>query len=557
MRIKDVMQFMLLAVIIIASNGCGDDPAVDVQAGTEVSKLVHENGGFGLGPESSDGLNSNPSITNDDIMNIIDEHDYFPQTSFEDYNIYVDMSAGLAPQILAAEDELRAVVQSFSKATFFGVGGRTGKFGNDNPNTYEPEELTQKITDSDKTPISYLCVGGNQAGETYSHNNSFLKSAMNACVYSDKENKVVNHNATLFITDFLLDEGGSYQSWGERYGSSTKANPTGWATQQFTDWFKAGNRLDVIAKKTTIVNGDYGSNGHKKNDKYLYFLFFTPKKDFKNETITRLLEELKEMEDVNILTIDPFSYSINLTDNNGPGTNLSFNYPDVKKRNLDVYNVMINKQQLSDQYQVQFLPFSISMLKKVKEQEDGTPPFRNFNLINNFDLQDRRDSESCPYRIKMGAEFYQATDFVYQLSGVNLPRLAEVAHMEFSGDNYPGNLIDENGRALQHPRSMTKETSIFNFTDSTIQITGYALNTSTAMHAVDPAKIYLCDIVADRVIFDNEDYYDSDFLEWKHLSYEKQVNVKCLKESINHSLRDLKSSQEGKVIYSYLIAINK
>ena len=78
------------------------------------------------------------------------------------------------------------------------------------------------------------------------------------------------------------------------------------------------------------------------------------------------------------------------------------------------------------------------------------------------------------------------------------------------------------------------------------------------MHAVDPAKIFLCDIVADRVSFDKEDYYDYDFLEWKHLSYNNyQLNVKCLKESINHALRDLKQSHEGTVIYSYLIAINK
>ena len=557
MRVKNIISIILVGVMIFWS-GCGGDDPVNVQKGTQLAKTIHQTGGFGMGPESNSGINSNPAILNNDIMNIIDEHDYFNQTSIDNFNIYVDMSAGLSPQILAAEDELRAVVQSFSNATFFGIGGRTGNLGNDDPKTYQPEDLTQKIKDAEKTPISYLCVGGKAAAETYNHNNSFLKSAVNSCVYTDKESKSINPNATLFISDFLLDEGGKSQSWGTKYGSATAANPTGWATEQFKDWFAAGNRLDIIAKKTTLVNGQYGSNGHVSNDKYLYFIFFTPKKDFKNEKISRLLEELGQMNDVNHLRIDPSSYSIELTNNNGPGNNLTYNYPDVKKRNQDIYNVVIDGQQLNDKYQVQFLPFSISMLKKVKEQDNGTPPFKNFDLINNFNLQDRNDSESCPYKIKIGANFYQATDFIYQLSGIDMARLDQVPHMSFDPNTYPGNLVDENGMPLKHPRLMTKETNIFNFTDSTIQLTAQALNASEAMHAVDPAKIYLCDIVADRVSFNKEDYYNYEFLEWKHLSFNNhQVNVKCLKESINHALRDLKGTHEGTVIYSYLIGINK
>jgi hypothetical protein len=133
--------------------------------------------------------------------------------------------------------------------------------------------------------------------------------------------------------------------------------------------------------------------------------------------------------------------------------------------------------------------------------------------------------------------------------------------MNFDPNTYPGNLVDENRKALKHPRLMTKETNIFNFTDSAIQLTAQALNASQSMHAIDPAKIYLCDIIADRVSFEKEDYYNDDFLEWRHLHKTEEknikINVKCLKESINHALRDLRPSHEGTVIYSYLIAINK
>ena len=114
MRVRNIISIILVGVMIFWS-GCGGDDPVNVQKGTQLAKTIHQTGGFGMGPESNSGINSNPAILNNDIMNIIDEHDYFNQTSIDNFNIYVDMSAGLSPQILAAEDELRAVVQSFSE----------------------------------------------------------------------------------------------------------------------------------------------------------------------------------------------------------------------------------------------------------------------------------------------------------------------------------------------------------------------------------------------------------------------------------------------------------
>ena len=65
-----------------------------------------------------------------------------------------------------------------------------------------------------------------------------------------------------------------------------------------------------------------------------------------------------------------------------------------------------------------------------------------------------------------------------------------------------------------NPREMLTEENMFVFTDSTIQISGNTLNTSEALHAVDPAKIYLCDIVTDRVYFEKTDYYNHDFFDF-------------------------------------------
>jgi len=547
MKTKNLTQIICLCVLIsFLSIGCTTEP-IDIVKGTKKAKQVYESA-FSLTTESDMSLNSNNAIKNSDIMNIIDEHNYFAPAEFDSYNIYVDMSAGLAPQIFAAQAELEEIVTAFPTATFFGVGG----FKNDDPGTYQPENLTEKIKETEKNNISYFCVGGQAAKKIYDHSWSFLKSAVNACVYSDIENKTINTNANLFITDFLLDEGGKAKPYPDRFGNTTTtADPTGWAVEQFKDWFSTGNRLDIVAKKTTIKDGQYGSNGHPKNDKYLYFLFFTPKEYSKSEKLERLLSDLENMPDVDVLRIDPFSYAIELTDELGPGTDLSYTYTNAKKRNPDIYNVVLDGQQLMDKYQVQFLPFSISMLKDIKEREEGTPPFKNFALINNFNLQDRNDKESCPYRIKMKADFYQINDFIYQLSGIDMPRLDQVPSMTFDSDNYPGNL------PLNNPREMLTEENMFVFTDSTIQISGNTLNTSEALHAVDPAKIYLCDIVTDRVYFEKTDYYNHDFLAWRHLSYDKQVNVLCLKESVNNALKQLRKEHEGKVIYSYLIGINK
>ena len=97
MRIKDVIPFSYLAIVLLFTSGCPcstSDP-VCRKGGTETCKAVHATGGFGLGPESKSTLNSNPSITNSDIMSIIDEHDYFTQTTINNFNVYVDMSAGL------------------------------------------------------------------------------------------------------------------------------------------------------------------------------------------------------------------------------------------------------------------------------------------------------------------------------------------------------------------------------------------------------------------------------------------------------------------------------
>jgi hypothetical protein len=559
MKTRNFTQIISLFVLIgLLFSGCDEDP-IDVAKGTDNAKQVYTSG-FSLTTESNMMLNSNIAIKNSDIMNIIDEHDYFAPGEFDSLNIYVDMSAGLAPQIQKSEDELRLVVQRFSEATFYGVGGKTGKKAKDAgipdqlPEAYQPEDLTQKIKESEKNPTSYFCSKGS-AAQTYNHNNSFLRSAVNACIYSDIENKTINSNANLFITDFYLDEGGSHQDYGSHYGSATNANPTGWASEQFEDWFRAGNRLDIIAKKTTIHDGQYGSQGYPSNDKYLYFLFFTPREYFKSAQLSRLLKDLKNMPDVDYLSIDPFSYAIELTDESGPGTDLSYTYINAKKRNPDIYNVVLEDgQEIEDKYQVQFLPFSISMLKDIKEREEGfTLPFKNFDLINNFDLQDRNDKESCPYRIKMKANFYQINSFIYELSGINMKRVSEVPYLTFDPDNYPGNL-----KNLTSLRKMPVEPNAFVFTDSTIQISGNVLNTSDALHAIDPSKIYLCDIVADEVYFDmGVDEYDYDFLEWKHKNHETQVNVKCLKESINEALGAVRKQQEGNVIYSYLIGINK
>jgi len=548
MKTRNFTQIIYLCVLIsFLSSGCTKD-AIDIVKGTKLAKERYALG-FSLTTESHLTLNSNTAIKNSDIMNIIDEHNYFKPAEFDSYNIYVDMSAGLAPQIFAAQEELGEIVTAFPTATFFGVGG----FADDDPDTYQPEDLTEKIKETEKNNTSYFCVGGQAAKKIYDHSWSFLKSAVNACVYSDVENKTINANANLFITDFLLDEGGRLKPYPDKFGNTTTtADPTGWAVDQFKDWFSAGNRLDIVAKKTTIKDGQYGSNGHPKNDKYLYFLFFTPKEYSKSEKLERLLSDLEGMPDVDVLRIDPFSYAIELTDELGPGTDLSYTYTNAKKRNPDIYNVVLDGQQLMDKYQVQFLPFSISMLKDIKEREEGTPPFKNFTLINNFNLQDRNDKESCPYRIKMKADFYQINDFIYELSAIDIIRLEQVPSMTFDSDDYPGNLLP-----LQNPRDMSRETNAFVFTDSTIQISANMLNQSGSLHVGGKLAIYLCDIVTDRVYFEKTDFYNHDFLDWKHLSYDKQVNVLCLKESVNNALKQLRKEHEGKVIYSYLIGINK
>ena len=506
-----------IVIVLLLPGCCNDNVALQVtERKAEHIEMMTQYGGINLKGSSDEALflRSSYSTTIGELFDVIDQwEDFSLEKDTKKTQVYIDVSAGLLFGIKASKKHMKKLTLTLeNNVEYFKV----------NDNGVEAFEIEDYL----KAYDTFLLP------EIYDNNTSPINLGLDKCV----EN---HENVSVFVTDFLLDDGTKARRPDAQFPQKITENPTPWAISEFKSWFEKGNILEIVAVEHTIQAGTYGcSNSARDCKKYIYYMFFTPKELVgKNEAINTIIDEIKDFENTLYFKIDPLAFKFDNSDISSVGS-VDFSYNSSKQF----------KPNTIKPYNVQFIPYNMKLLKETLDTEQYT----DLMIINNLNKNDRNTNEEFPYNIEVNAKFYDITDFYYQFSSIDKMYLEN----ELPINNYPGNIIDESCEGavkVVGPRDKESEKIFtFNSKDNSISITSTALMNNSYMKG-EPGKLFLCDIYVERSDFKT---YDNEILSWTFYSQYGELPNNSLKESINSALEANRSKIKNHIIYSYLIAIN-
>lgn len=531
LKLMSTVFFILPISLLLTS--CLEEHAIDVQSSKALIKddLVMSSGiYFKPGENVPIGMGLfGESVTNGDLFNVIDTWEYYKNTDASKVDVYIDMSQGVDMGIKQSQEHMQSLTLALeNNATYYKVGGSDSDKGE-----YKPEPLN--VTD-------YM-----QAYTTFTDSRKFkdgrskLKAGLQACV-NNKD------NITVFITDFLLDEGKVRKKPQDAYSNITSrlfedGNP--WAISEFSGWFKENNILEIISVEHTLPV-TYGCVNPRGCSKQIYYMIFTPAKLVgMNSAINDVVEEIKSFEKTNYLKIDPLAFGVRNEDPSGVG-DVSYDY------------LKTQKPMIISNYKVQFTPFNIPLMTENISDKEGFTVYQDITLINNLIKIDRDNDNSSPYRVELNANFYDVTELFYQLGAINKGELT-TAGMKFDPNDYPGNLVDQGDGHVKMigARDLKDKNNLFSYNEEENSITMNANTLQTQSYwggDKKHGKLYMCDIIINDISFDKYDQENLSWIFW-HKSGGYLENI-SLTQSISKALYANKNNYKGKTIYSYLIALN-
>ena len=523
---KQIKLFKIFALFTLLITACSDSQlAVNVEESKFITKgqMILEQG-FNFKDKSSEpiamGIHGDGNITTGEFFDVIDTWDRFENDLSTNTDVYIDVSGGVNYGIESTQEYLEEITLTLKNdGNYFKIHDKL-----------EPFPITNY-----KTAYSEFLNKDNFNGKF-----SKLRLALNECINQ-------NDKVSIFITDFLLDEGNRIKpsSLNSNITYPIAEDGTAWAIEEFSNWFNNNNILEIIAVKYDHPKETYGCRGQSKNcSKYLYYMFFTPAKLVgTNSAVEDIISTMKSFERTEYLKIDPLSFGFENNDIEGTGS-VEYNYSAVKR----LAPITI------DDYHVQFIPFNINMFRE-HLNTSGIEIFQDVTIINNLNLYDRSNKDSSPYNIQVGANFYDITDFFYEMSSINKNLLSNF-NMSFDANNYPGNLIDQITQAkLSNPRKkLEKDLFSYNDLNHSIILNKIAFNNSAYFGSdKDHGKLYLCDI---EIVSPQFNTYKNEFLKWRFYNQSGYLENNGLIGSLNKAIQANKVSYKNKILYSYIIAIN-
>ena len=305
-----ILSFLIISLVIFFLSTCsscgGGGKAIEVNIS---KKTVKEDQVASTGIRFKDDLKGvvgmglfgkSGSINNTDMFDIIDAWTHYETTSSSRVDVYIDMSGGLNHGIEQSQSHMETLTLTLkNNATYYKIGGSDSDLG-----VYEPEALD--ITDY-TTAYSDFSKSSN-----FTDGRSKLKAGLSACVNN-------NDNITVFVTDFLLDEGipKAPQSLHSSIRTNICEDGNPWAINDFASWFDGNNILEIIAVEHTLSKG-YGCRGNHPDGckKQIYYMIFTPAHLVgMNKEVQDMVTDMIGMDNTKYLKIDPLAIALNNNEN--------------------------------------------------------------------------------------------------------------------------------------------------------------------------------------------------------------------------------------------------
>jgi hypothetical protein len=499
----------------------------------------------GIGIQKSENVNQSVleiqgPVSGEEFLDVFDQREYFHVNDNDNtVNVYVDMSAGLRENITGSKHMEGLVSELPSDVNYYKVAGKI-----DDAPGYTPEDIPSfagKVEDA----MEYFGDPDNYVASC-----SKLKVALDSCVSNTE-------GISILITDFLNDDGVKRKLTDE-YSSPANLfwteNSRPWAVDIFDKWFAGEHNLEIIAVKTSTKKDLYGCKGTDKSecDKWLYYMFFTPKHLVgKNADVLNAISALKDEGGCMYKEINPLAfYNQAVISKN----ELEFDYPFVSGY-LDPYK--------SKNYnQIEFLPLHLPSLFKLYNEDDSLDILKDPIITNNFTF--KRDT-TFPFNTELGAKFYEITDVFYDLGSIN----KDYMKGEFNPNNYQS-LIDSITFDTRGPRDKEESEGLFSFNTENYTVSADAEKVLQMQAGVGPGegvvngRLFLCDVILIDVEYKK---MEDEMLQWIFYgkgTYKKNgkkgpygsVNNTSLLESLNKSLNNQKRKYKNRVLYSYIIALN-
>ena len=582
MRINQLFLILCISLIWAGCKKKGLETGIDfaVKDGMQINQIQYD--GIMLDDEKAvlDGMKAGTpdGALVSDLFNVVcdDERDAFDTLSSNNkINVYVDMSAGLVQNIADSREHMSDVVQSYgTNATFYKVAGINGE------DPYQAEACPDFGGKSSRALVYFT----NE--DNYDGNCSKLKAGLEPCVNNDS-------NISVFITDFLLDEGTGenlVQIPDPKYASPTGAfwteNPMPWATEMFSQWFEGDHVLEILSVTVSTVNGKYGCTGdlahNKACEKEIYYMFFTPKQLFgKSDETTELIERLRNLPNTHYMQINPLAYYNQAVVAEGVG-DVEFEYESIKGN---------PKSLISENYQLQYIPFDLPTMYKMYDEksDDDLDVNSNPTIVNNFTYN--RDI-NFPYETTLDAKFYEVTDIYFDLAALDFSKCNDTSNPvgPYNSHTYP-HCFDSHSLDLcqlyyKHEKAYptpyrkrwngadfedAKEKDLFTFNKEDLSISLDSKKGLLQLATLDLengpyARLFTCEVLLEDPKFSGLTEDQKNALSWKFYGNYRNSKGKvkgsglvinnALKVSIERALDQNKGNLRGRMVYTYLIALN-
>lgn len=191
------------------------------------------------------------------------------ESSSDQLDVYLDYSDGMHPAINQNYDFFEEVLTILDQRD-----AKYYKAGYEKP--YEIKEIFDK--NSPYNP---------RYESSFSDTRSYLKNVVDL---------IVKHKSrqAIFITDFERVEKNTVLAKQKDFIDGKKVvtdiDPSPWATKQFTEWLAAGNAIDIFARRYL----KYKNEADLTQDRYLYFIVFTPKKLLESPSKRSIFHRMSE-----------------------------------------------------------------------------------------------------------------------------------------------------------------------------------------------------------------------------------------------------------------------
>lgn len=346
------------------------------------------------------------------------------------------------------------------------------------------------------------------------------------------------NKTSIFITDFeLVQNKDDKKLYAAPCPAPHPIDPSAWAKVDFIEWLKAGNQIDIFARKYSKPDYWFDKSHTKQYENWIYTLVFTPNSVVEDENIykTSVLKFLNDQYEVaNGSDSKHFSYSVN-----------NYKIDQEKKDETigDANDNLVAQNLVTNTFAKGFEYYEFESKDLVNFNTDNS--LKDKRIINKIKIASKND---CFSNVQFGIKSYDVTE---SISNFFTSMNQEAPEVDTNAETGAKDTLKN--KPIKYNYSKGQEVKdVFDFVYN-IDNNEIGIKLKPDFTGVPQNTIYQVDVVVSSVKL--KDFTESDSV--LKLNYAQGYTIRSLGESVKFALNDVEANINNKIIYTVYIKIDK